>query len=226
MLLVACAVVPLLPFLTGKAPIFGETKHWLATMPILALVAGVAVQSLLVGLSRELRLDEPARRGARLAVLAGVLLIATTPALAETARSHPYGLSHYNALAGGAPGGADLGMNRQFWGYSPRGLFDWFNKVLPVGAIIYPHDFSEGAFNLDKRDHLLRSDLRYSPRELPGMRCSNVALVVHELHFNKYDYMIWNTYGKAQPTRVLTLDGVPLVSVYTRDGALPAGCPR
>jgi hypothetical protein len=159
-------------------------------------------------------------------VLVGLVVVSAAPAVAETVRSHPYGLSHYNALAGGAPGGADLGMNRQFWGYSVRGLLDWFNHRLPTNSLIYPHDWSESAFNMDLRDHLLREDLRYTARELPGMRCSNVALVIHELHFNKYDYMIWNTYGHAQPSRVLTLDGVPLVSVYERRGPLPAGCGR
>ncbi len=225
-LLLVCALVPLLPFLTGQAPIFGETKHWLASMPILALCAGFAVQALGRGLISELALGEPARRGLRAAVLTGLVFVSAAPAVAETVRSHPYGLSHYNALAGGAPGGADLGMNRQFWGYSVRGLLEWFNRTLPRGSVIYPHDWSEGAFNVDLRDHLLRDDLRYAARELPGMRCSNVALVVHELHFNKYDYMIWNTYGHAQPTRVLTLDGVPLVSVYVRKDPMPAGCGR
>jgi hypothetical protein len=224
MLLLICAAVPILPFLTGQAPIFGETKHWLGTMPILALAAGYAVQALARALEHEYQLAT--RRTAQALVFAGLVVVAAAPAVAETVRSHPYGLSHYNALAGGAPGGADLGMNRQFWGYSVRGLLDWFNARLATGSIIYPHDWSEGAFNIDLRDHLLREDLRYSQRELPGMRCSNVALVVHELHFNKYDYMIWNTYGHAQPTRVLTLDGVPLVSVYERRGPLPAGCGR
>jgi hypothetical protein len=223
-LLLVCAATPLAPFLTGQAPIFGETKHWLGTMPILALAAGYAVQSLARALEGEL--DLGARRGLRAAVLVGLVVVSAAPAVAETVRSHPYGLSHYNALAGGAPGGADLGMNRQFWGYSVRGLLDWFNHRLPTNSLIYPHDWSESAFNMDLRDHLLREDLRYTARELPGMRCSNVALVIHELHFNKYDYMIWNTYGHAQPSRVLTLDGVPLVSVYERRGPLPAGCGR
>ncbi len=225
-LLLVSGLVPLLPFLTGQAPIFGETKHWLATMPVLALVAGVTVQALARGLFAELPLGGPARRSARAAVLAGLVIVAAAPALAETVRSHPYGLSHYNALAGGAPGGADLGMNRQFWGYAPRGLFAWWNATLPEGTRIYPHDLSESAFNMSLRDHLLRRDLRYTARELPGMRCSNLALVVHELHFNKYDYLIWGAYGHGQPKRVLTLDGVPLVSVYERRGPLPAGCPK
>ena len=45
--------------------------------------------------------------------LAGALVV--VPAALETIHAQPHALTHYNAIAGGAPGGADLGMNRQFW---------------------------------------------------------------------------------------------------------------
>ena len=46
----------------------------------------------------------------------------------ETRRSHPDGLSHYNLLAGGFAGGASLGMNRQFWGYSVLPMLDVIDR--------------------------------------------------------------------------------------------------
>jgi 4-amino-4-deoxy-L-arabinose transferase-like glycosyltransferase len=213
-LLLAAAVVPILPFLTGRTPIFGETKHWLATMPILAILAGLAVEAIGRGLIAELRLE--GRRPWRGAVLAGLITVAVLPAVFETARSHPYGLSHYNALAGGAPGGADLGMNRQFWGYSVGGLLRWFNETLPPQTKIYLHDWNHDSFEIYLRDGQLRSDLQDAGMEMPGVNNSSTALVIHELHFNKYEYMIWDAYRTVQPAKVLTLDGVPLVTVYRR----------
>ena len=68
----------------------------------------------------------PARRAQVLGMALAV--VALLPPLLEGRRSHPYGLSHYNALAGGPAGAADLGMNRQFWGYSVRGLMPYIDQ--------------------------------------------------------------------------------------------------
>jgi hypothetical protein len=46
-----------------------------------------------------------------------------------------------------------------------------------------------------------------------GIERSNLALVVHEKHFNRHDYMIWKSYGTEQPVFVLRSAGVPIVSV-------------
>ena len=36
------------------------------------------------------------------------------------------------------------------------------------------------------------------------------ALVIHEKHFNRHDYMIWKSYGTVQPVFVLRAAGVPI----------------
>jgi hypothetical protein len=208
-LLFVAGALPFVLFMRGTVPIFGETKHWLATMPFLAISAGIALDGLADALAREWK---AIARWAPWALVA----IAAVPAAVETARSHPYGLSHYNALAGGAPGGADLGMNRQFWGYSVRGALPWLNANLPARARLYLHDWNHDAYELYLRDDRLRRDIVDAGMEDPGIRSSQAALVIHERHFNKYEYMIWNAYGHVTPSYVLTLDGVPLVTVYLR----------
>ena len=206
-LLLVSGLVPVAVFFAGSTPIFGETKHWLATTSILAIFAGVATTALATALR------------ARAAVAAALVLVTITPAAVETIRSHPYGLSHYNALAGGAPGGADLGMNRQFWGYSVLGTMDWLSAHLPEHARLYLHDWNHDAFEIYLRERRLRADVTDAGMEDAGMRASDAALVIHERHFNKYEYMIWAAYGTVRPAHVLTLDGVPLVTVYTRPPA-------
>ena len=214
LLLALAGVVPVAPFFFGTTPIFGETKHWLATMGVLALVAGAAVAAIVDRLPDELGARG---RGGRLAAAAAMVLCAALPAAYETWRSHPYGLSHYNALAGGAPGGADLGMNRQFWGYSPAGLLPWIDATLPPRAQLYLHDWNHDAFVMYLRDGRLRPDIRDPGLEEPAVRASDAALVIHERHFNKYEYMIWDAYHTLRPAQVLTLDGVPLVTAYRRE---------
>ena len=41
-------------------------------------------------------------------------------------------------------------------------------------------------------------------------------MVIHEKHFNKYEYWIWDFYGTARPSLVLDDEGVPIVTVYER----------
>jgi hypothetical protein len=210
-------IFPLALFMTGRTPIFGGMKHFIPAMPLIALWAGIGLElcARLVGRARG------PRPLARVAPVALAVLVCV-PAVVETNRSHPYGLSHYNLIAGGFAGGASLGMNRQFWGYSPRGLLAWMNRTFERGARLYPHDMNSDTIAAYKRDHLMRQDIvDVFQLEEPGMRLSNWALVIHEQHFNRYDPALWEIYGTLQPAQVLAVEGVPLVTVYHRAAATP-----
>ena len=101
-----------------STPIFGGVKHFMTAMPYLAVLAGDRPgPALLPALAGACRRRARACAGWRRLALAALVCL---PAVVETRRSHPDGLSHYNLLAGGFAGGASLGMNRQFWGYSRR----------------------------------------------------------------------------------------------------------
>jgi hypothetical protein len=198
------AVFPMAILTLSRAPIFGATKHWHASVPFVALLAGYGWHALTAAL--------PARRG--LAVALGIA--ACAPAAAETWRAHPYGLTHYNLLAGGPPGGADLGLNRQFWGYATHGVLPWINRNAPPRTAIYWHDTNQLQLDMDVRQGDLRDDLGNAGIGEPGVRASGIALVIHERHFNRDEYRIWDSYGTARPSRVLQDEGVPIVSVYER----------
>jgi hypothetical protein len=199
-----------------SAPIFGGVKHFLASIPFLALLAGLA----LVFLARVARaaLADLAPR-LRAAIPAALAALALVPAALETAYAHPDGLSYYNALAGGFAGGADLGMNRQFWGYTPYALFPWMNESLPPRAQVYFHDLNTDSYAYYRRAGLLRADIGHTGLEEPAIRASDTAMVIHEKHFNYYEYWIWQMYGTTKPVRIYARQGVPLVTVYQRDHA-------
>jgi len=209
-LLVANAVAPLLVLNLPGAPIFGGVKHFLAAMPFLALLAALALTRLARAAAAALELKRPALAVAALGACA------LAPATLETVYAHPDGLSYYNGLAGGFAGGADLGMNRQFWGYSPAGLFDWMNATLPRGARVYFHDLNPDSFDYYRRAKRLRPDIVHTGLEEPALRSSQTALVIHERHFNYYEYWIWQVYGTTRPVRVRARENVPLVTAYQR----------
>jgi hypothetical protein len=219
LLLVLSAGVAIGPFFLGSTPIFGGAKHWMAAISIVAIFAGIG---LVAAIRRALaflgewspRCKQAAVRNTVWSLLVALPLLG---AAAETSKSHPYALSHYNALAGGAPGGADLGMNRQFWGVSARGVLDYLNQFAPKKGEpphpVYSHNASP-AWGIYRAEGYLKPGLPDAGHEGVGVRRSHIAIVIHQLHFNRHDYMIWEAYGTVQPAWVLTLDGVPLVSVY------------
>lgn len=199
-------LVPLAPWFSPRTPIFGGTKHWFPAYPFLAIFAGVGFAWACAEFSRALG-DRVRRAWLAPAALGAVLLL---PALTQTAHSHPFGLSNYTPIAGGAPGAADLGLNRQFWGFTTGSLVPWFNRnVRPRGAV-YIHDTTPDAWSMLQQDGFLREDL------VPAWQLTEAdfSIVHHELHMNEVDYQIWTAYEHPHPATVLTYDGVPIVSVY------------
>lgn len=199
------ALFPMAILTVTRAPIFGATKHFHATIPFLALLAGYAVHAIATALGNRPRWLVPA-----------FATLVCLPAVAETWRSHPYALTHYNIVAGGPAGGADLGMNRQFWGYATRGILPWLNAHARPAAPVYWHDTNQLQLNMDVREGRLRPDIRNTGLEEPGVKASDIAMVIHEMHFRKYEYWIWDFYGTARPSLVLDDEGVPIVTVYER----------
>ena len=210
-LLVINALFPLVLIAMPSTPIFGGTKHWLPAYPFMALLAGVALSRIFATIRGGLS------RGGLVAVLLVVAM--ALPGAVNTYLTHPYGLSQYNALAGGPAGGADLGLNRQFWGYPVRNIMPWINHTFDDNANVYFHDMNYDSYAAYRREGELRPDINYAGMERPAIKASGYSMVFHELHFNKYDYWIWDAYGTGIPTKVLHLDGVPILSVYERPKA-------
>ncbi|HTJ46851.1 MAG TPA: glycosyltransferase family 39 protein, partial [Kofleriaceae bacterium] len=209
LLILVSAIAAMGPFLLGSTPIFGAEKHWAPAMPSFAIAAGIGV----VWAARQLAALFDQQHANK--ILAAVAVVIASAAAVETFHAQPYALTEYNALAGGAPGGADLGMNRQFWGYSARGVLPWLGEHKP--GRVYTHDASPAWGWYIKAGLVPPLDTDSGSEFSGGIERSDYALVIHELHFNRHDYLIWKAYGTVQPAFVLTVDGVPIVSVYSRD---------
>ncbi|HET7506246.1 MAG TPA: glycosyltransferase family 39 protein [Kofleriaceae bacterium] len=211
-LLVLSAAASIGPFFLGTTPIFGAEKHWMPVLPTICIAAAVGAVWAARRAATVCRLSERAA----VFVVAGSILIA---AAAELSVAEPYALTWYSALAGGAPGGADLGMNRQFWGVAVRGVLpELAAEAAPTGTTyIYTHDASP-AWGLYQQQGLIPRTLIDAGWEQAGIEHSQLAIVLHELHFNRHDYLIWRSYGTVQPSFVLRTAGVPIVSVYRRPG--------
>jgi hypothetical protein len=198
-----CLLAPLLAIALPSSPIFGGTKHWIAAYPFLALFAGWG----LVAISERAELGVwTGLRWPSWAFAALCLL----PGAAETAHSHRFALSHYTPLAGGVPGAADLGMNRQFWGFTTGSLTEWVRSRLPEGGSVWICDTTVGAWAMLQKDGIVPANIRAAT----SMSSADLVLVHHEAHFNEVDYQAWVAFGSVRPVYVLRYDGVPIISVY------------
>ena len=204
-----CILVSYGPWTLPTTPIFGGTKHWMTAYPYLALFAGQGFSWLCALLEQAVPRSTPRRR--RLLALGLALSVLAAP-LVMTAHSHPFGLSAYTPLVGGAPGAATLGLNRTFWGYTTGSVTDFLNETAAPDERVFIHDTAMDSFRMLQKDHRLRSDLK----PWWTVAGSKIALYHHEQHMSRVEYMIWADYGTAAPAYVATYDGVPVVWVYAR----------
>ena len=204
-------------WLSPKTPIFGGTKHWMTAYPFVALFAGAAFAAVVRRARVELqRLGrDRARawlgrlgRGPLPAAALGAAVIAA-PA-AETLHAHPWALSAYTPLVGGAPGAATLGLNRTFWGYTTGAVVDYLNLEVPPRGSVYIHDTAWQAWEMLLRDGRLRKDIR----GVGSVAGAEFALYHHEKHMQGQAYQAWVAYGTSRPDHVGGLDGVPVILVY------------
>ncbi len=199
-----------------SVPIFGGVKHFLPAMPFLCVVVGAGAAWLIDLARRAFRAPRLAR--ALPAALAGVLCL---PAVAETVRSHPDGLGYYNLLAGGYAGGASMGMNRQFWGYSALPILPWMVAHRPASNRIYWHDVLHDAVVMYIRDGRLPLGIGDVGVGEQVVERSDLGVVILEKHFTVYEGLVWQAYGTTRPSIVYTHEGVPFVIAYQRHAAQP-----
>jgi hypothetical protein len=185
-----------LPFMLTTTPIFGGIKHWLAFVALLTPQAA----HMLVQMSA---------RALPLGALAALL-----PGLWQIAHVHPYGTSAYGELAGGIPGAASLGMQRQYWSNNVTGVLPWLNSHCPPGARVYFHEVNVESYRTYVLAGMLRPDIRYAS----GPADSDYAALQWHREFRDREPETWNAYGTHRPAFGLYLDETPQVVVYARRG--------
>jgi hypothetical protein len=212
-LLVGALFAPLVMIALPSTPIFGGTKHWFPAYPFLCLYAGCGF----IRLTRVLR-PITARLMAALGPLAlskesvrvAMAALLLSPSAIETIHSHPFGLSHYTYLAGGVPGAADRGMNRQFWGFTTGSVAPFLRESMPEGGTVYVCDTTFQSFGMMHRDGVLPRNIRPSA----DLARADYVLVHHEHHFAEVEFQAWVAFGTTEPAHVLSYDGVPIVTIY------------
>jgi len=199
------------PWLSNSTPIFGGTKHWITAYPFMCLFAACGFELVAKQVRTALAAKLPSAVPSRAIDVAVGLCVLSAP-LAQTVGSHPWGLSNYVPLVGGAPGAASLGLNRQFWGFTTGAVTDWLNEHVPKGGRVYLHDTAWDSWRMLQRDGRVASHFRgvFQPHK------ADASLYHHEEHMQHVEYQMWVTYGTTAPAHVGVYDGVPIIYVYAR----------
>ncbi|MFO0594355.1 MAG: glycosyltransferase family 39 protein [Myxococcaceae bacterium] len=191
-------------------PHFGGVKHWFPSMPFLAVLAAGSLERGSKALSEWLSPKWKAATERNLVVALSVLL--GVSGLIATARVYEFGTSAYSELAGGLPGAASLGMQRQYWANNLSGVLPWLNANTRPGDRVYFHENHGGQIRDLQRNGMLRADV------VPVGGPDQADLVIYQYHqeFRDAEFMTWQAMGTARPVYGLYLDETPQIIVYRR----------
>lgn len=211
-LLVLSALWPVALIAMPSTPIFGGTKHWFLAYPFMLLIAGYGTQRVWEGLCRLMRRRAPLPAGRATALAWMLVALIAIPSAQATWEIHPHGTAYYNELIGGAPGAAEAGMQRQFWGGATRDGLAEVNRRAPAGARIWFHKCAYTAVVFYQREGWLRRDLHYAGNP----EGTALGFYHHQKDHDDYELDCMRNYGVQTPAMQASVDGVPLLSVYER----------
>jgi hypothetical protein len=208
--LLANAVMSIALISMPNVPHFGGVKHWFPSMPFLAVLAAGSLERGAKGLSQVLLPRLKAATEPRVLVALAVLI--SSSALIATARVFEFGTSAYSELAGGLPGAASLGMQRQYWANNLSGVLPWINTNARPGERIYFHENHGGQIRDLQRNGMLRTDVM----AVGGPEQADMVVYQYHQEFRDAEFLTWQFLGTMRPVYGLYLDETPQIVIYRR----------
>jgi hypothetical protein len=205
LLLALAGVAPFVASALGLGPLSPGVRPWIPAMPFLALLGARALVSAASA-------AWPARRAPLVAAVSALVL---WPALRQAGHAFPAGAAAWGELAGGAPGAASLGLQRQDGGEAAAQVLEEVNARAPRGARIWWPRTAREAVSAWTRDGRLRPDLAWAE----GPEAADLAIVALDGSSRDDEYRAWAALRTARASTGAYLDEVPLVLVYARSGA-------
>ncbi|WP_242394237.1 glycosyltransferase family 39 protein [Anaeromyxobacter oryzisoli] len=205
LLLLAGAIAPLAAAQTGIAPLLGGVRAWALAFPFLALLGARAILA-------AARTAWPARARPLAAALA---LLVLYPAARAVARGWPALGGTWNELAGGAPGAASFGLQRQERGEAAHAILPELEARARPGARVVWLGVAPEAVAVYAADGALRPDLS----TVADPADADLAVAVLDGGSRDAEYRTWAAFRTSRPVSGVFVDEVPLVLVYARPGA-------
>lgn len=203
--LFGATLLPIFLISMPTTPIFGGVKHWYNAMPTLCLLAAGAL-FWGVDLLRD-RLGGAAGRLAWVPALA----LALAPGYLGAAHTHPNGIGYYNELAGGVRGGAELGMQRGFWGYMAHPLFFELGERAGGRGRVFFNRTNYDSYRMYRREGAFPRGIYYAN----DPKGAEVGVHFEQPEHGEKEGEIWSAIG-TRPTAGVYQDEVTLIQLYEK----------
>ncbi|MBN2373332.1 glycosyltransferase family 39 protein [bacterium] len=120
---------------------------------------------------------------------------------------HPYELAYYNECIGGVRGAFERGMETTYWLDAVNGYFlNYMNKNLPLRSRIYVWPPNLPHFRYLQNINELRDDFDFNDKDYDYLIILSRQGV--------FKPVIWSIYYNCTPDFSVTIDKVPLISIY------------
>lgn len=195
-------MVPILVIALPNTPIFGGTKHWMPSMPFLAVIGGIGFQWLIAS-THLIR---------KHFITLSLLLCLSGPGLWLTHEYGAHGPAWYNSLIGGIPGAAEARMPRNFWGYSSVEMIPWLNQQPSRLRDVFWHNATGTSVHHYRRAKWLKHDVKSTGDWTYPYADWSLYHHQQEKIFEEVD--LWWRYGTPLPVEGFFIDGVQQIGVY------------
>ena len=195
-------MAPILIIALPSTPIFGGTKHWMPSMPFLAITAAWALLNIMEHINL-----------VKSKMITGLTIIAlVAPGLWLTHEYGAHGPAWYNSIAGGAPGAAEMRMPRNFWGYSSIEVLPWLNQRDKASKAVFWHNATGLAVHHYKKAHWL--DRHVQSTGDWTYPYADWALYHHQQEKLPEEVDLWWRYGTPLPVEGFFIESVQQIGVY------------
>ncbi len=207
--------IPTMGLLPG-AVLHDGVRQLLSTFPFLVALAGAGFHKLIEVLTIRVERLPSLQKVSHLKskFLAAGFFLALFPAAFDVFVYHPYELSYYNRLIGGARGAYEKGLEVTYFmeAFTP-GFLQYLNEKVPAKAVINA-SFANFMFQYYQKENRLRPDLQFTDKE----NADYYILLTRRSVWSKKEWQLFNT---TSPIAAVRLGEVPLVSVYRLRASLP-----
>lgn len=195
------ALYPIVFFSLPGVVRYDWVRLFLPAFPFVALVAGYGA----------VYVTHIFRKKYRLVALIILIAAWTATLYFSVIRIHPWESAYYNEFVGGAAGANKLGMESEFWGNGYLGVLPWMNSHKSDMMCV---PFTRAAVDYYQAMGQIEAGVVSGAT---GEACRYEIILMRQGYIYRDPY-ITKLVTTRQPVYSVSLDGVPLVSVYDRTG--------
>ncbi|MFN7471206.1 MAG: glycosyl transferase, partial [Roseiflexaceae bacterium] len=195
--------------------VYDNERLFMATFPLIAVLAGISLTRIAQKFSRGVALD---RR-----VWAGIIAMVIAIPISQMTVLWPHLLSFYSTSIGALPGARAFKMDHTYWSSTYRDVLVYLDDIAPPNATVWIEAWSFDVPQTYQRDGIIRDDLRFVSDDggsVWGMPITRMPAYEADYVLVTYRFAGWTpataalVRGSTPPVFLIERAGVPLAALY------------